>query len=392
MVSPQLPRALGRLSDARYFRNHTTLGGRIVVSALMTSIARFFGWWSSELAGLIPTRLRQAARRVRRCLILRLTETEIQICCRRGAERSDLGTLSLRSEDEAALRSSFQQAVRSVPLRSTEIVMELPPAQILRRRIELPLAALENLREVVGFEIDRYTPFRADEVAYDARVASVDSQAQRARVELLVAPRSLLEGAMDLATRLGLVPDRISVAEGAAEGPMPINLLPPVDSSAKSGLMAKLSVGLAAIALGLVAIAAWLPLERKHQELAFYEERLGKARAAAAEATALRDRMMQSLARSRFLVERRKATPLVVSLLKEATDRLNDQTWVVKLHLAGQEVTLSGYSTAASPLIANLEESDLFEAVRFGSPVTTDSRIGRERFNLIAKVTPTHGE
>lgn len=270
--------------------------------------------------------------------------------------------------------------------------MELPPAQILRRRIELPLVALENLREVVGFEIDRYTPFRADEVAYDARVASVDSQAQRARVELLVAPRSLLEGAMDLATRLGFVPDRISVAEGADEGPMPINLLPPVDSSAGSRLIAKLSVGLAAIALGLVATAAWLPLERKHQELAFYEERLGKARAAAAEATALRDRMMQSLARSRFLVERRKATPLVVSLLKEATDRLNDQTWVVKLHLTGQEVTLSGYSTAASPLIANLEESDLFEAVRFGSPVTTDSRIGRERFNLIAKVTPTHGE
>jgi len=272
------------------------------------------------------------------------------------------------------------------------MVMELPAERVLRRQIDLPLAALENLHEVVGFEMDRYTPFRADDVAYHARVLSQDTEEQRARVDLTVAPRSLMDEAMGLAARLDLVPDRVGVAGDTDDAPTPINLLPPAEPAARGGLPVKLSVGLAAIVLGLAAAATWLPLERKYEVLAFYEEALEKSRAAAAEATTLRDRMSQTLTRSRFLAERRRATPLAVSVLKEATDRLNDETWVVRLHLAGEEIALSGYSAAASPLIANLEASDLFAEVRFGSPVTSDPRVGRERFNLLAKVTPTNGE
>src|SRR5690606_8485735 len=46
----------------------------------------------------------------------------------------------------------------------------LPAGLGLRRRLALPAAAAERLRDVVGYEIERQTPFAADAVAFDAHL------------------------------------------------------------------------------------------------------------------------------------------------------------------------------------------------------------------------------
>ena len=55
------------------------------------------------------------------------------------------------------------------------------------RRVTMPAATEENLRQVLGFEMDRLTPLRADEVYFDYRVVSRDAAAGQIAVQLAVA-------------------------------------------------------------------------------------------------------------------------------------------------------------------------------------------------------------
>jgi hypothetical protein len=60
--------------------------------------------------------------------------------------------------------------------------------------------------------------------------------------------------------------------------------------------------------------------------------------------------------------------------------------------MKGHEITLSGYSTAASALIEGLEASEMLSQVRFTSPITFDTKLAVERFNLAASVSNDGGQ
>lgn len=55
---------------------------------------------------------------------------------------------------------------------------------------------------------------------------------------------------------------------------------------------------------------------------------------------------------------------------------------------SGNKINLSGYAVSASKLIPILEESKLFENVKFTSPITTDRKTEKEKFRIEMKVSP----
>ena len=57
----------------------------------------------------------------------------------------------------------------------------------------MPAAAAERLRDVVGFEIERQTPFAADAVAFDARVLARREGDGAIDAELVAVPRAALD-------------------------------------------------------------------------------------------------------------------------------------------------------------------------------------------------------
>ena len=60
---------------------------------------------------------------------------------------------------------------------------------MLLKAINLPAAIEENLREVMGFELDRHTPFMASQVYYDVKLQRRDAQRETIEVLLAVAAR-----------------------------------------------------------------------------------------------------------------------------------------------------------------------------------------------------------
>lgn len=67
------------------------------------------------------------------------------------------------------------------------------------------MEAAENLREMLAFH-DRYTPFRASDVAYGCRVTATDLAAQKITVVLAVLHARQLEQDASIAGSFGLVP------------------------------------------------------------------------------------------------------------------------------------------------------------------------------------------
>ena len=288
-------------------------------------------------------------------------------------------------------RRTLAQLVRGVPVRNLDVIMNVPADRVLRRNVSLPLAAHENLREVLAFEMDRHTPFKASEVAFDYRVTSVDTENKRLGVDLAVVPRELLEQASGIASSFGLAPDRVSVGGEESRGGRSFNFLPRGGPTGPSPAPQRLLIALMVLASILAVIMVYLPLHMKERALAAYETQLADARAAALDAEKLKERLAARLEQGRFLIDRRLSTPAATALLAEVTELLPDDTWLVQLRWQGDKLVLSGFSPAAATLIAELEESPLLSDVRFGSPVTADPTVGREQFNISINVATTPG-
>ena len=63
---------------------------------------------------------------------------------------------------------------------SVRVVVSLPPREVLRRTITLPAAVEENLRQALTYDLDRHTPFKPEELYFDAASSAATRPARRA--------------------------------------------------------------------------------------------------------------------------------------------------------------------------------------------------------------------
>jgi general secretion pathway protein L len=356
---------------------------------VMDTISRFFIWWMGALATCVPGRLRELFQRRSAVLGLTPSNEDVAFTLSRGGSSRHLGRIRLGAGVEG--RRAVAPLLRGIPLGELDVLMNVPADRVLRRRVVLPLAAQENLREVLSFEMDRHTPFKASEVAFDYRVIRVDLESKRLDVDLAVVPRELIEQAGHIAESFGLTLDRIGVTDEAPLARDSINLLPHDHPNGKSTSQNRLLVATAALAAVLALVAGYLPLHFKQRTLAAYEAQLAETRTAALEAGQLKKRLVARVEHGRFLIDRRLSTPGATALLAELTERLPDDTWLIQLRWQGDKLTIAGFSPAAAALIAGLEQSSLLSEVRFESPVTADPKVGHERFNISADVASAPG-
>jgi Tfp pilus assembly protein PilN len=78
-----------------------------------------------------------------------------------------------------------------------------------------------------------------------------------------------------------------------------------------------------------------------------------------------------------------------LKILEELTSVIPEDSYLHEfIYKGGKTVKLSGYAVSASKLIPSLEESELFENVKFVSPITTDKRANKERFRIEMTISP----
>ena len=361
------------------------------LSAIAALLHRLFQWWIGELATFVPERLRRRLATVTDTLVVLLGDGEATLCLETRQEVKTLGRIDLRGEGDAHHRVTAllrqHGLARELAGGKAPTCLRLGADRALRTVVDLPLAADGNLEEVVSFELDRHTPFRADQAAFSHRVVERDPAAQRLRVELIVVPRPVIDQAIAIAARLQLDADRIDIADDGGTHAGSGNLLPSRSPVARQRGHVRTDVyGLAAAVAALAVVAVYLPVHSMQRTADSLQEQFEAAKKSAVAAAALQKEIDALRKDELFLVDRKRDRPTVSKLLLEATRILPDDTWLSEWQLAGTEMQLTGYAGSASALINLLEQSKVFRNTTFQSPVVQDAKSGRERFHVSTQV------
>lgn len=342
-------------------------------------------WWLGELRSLVPRRLRAAGRRDRPRLVLRSDATRLAVSTLSGPGEQ---VLEEADASDPAARDRLRAALSKRRRRSRAVTLRLDPALGLRRRLDMPLAAEADLHQALSFEMDRITPFKAEEVLFAHRVTGTDRDQRRISIELDVVPRATAAPAFEIAESLGLEPQRLELA-GPDGSPGDLDLMPREgDGTARTS---RLNGLLLLLLVALAVTAAVLPLQRQRQMAAELAREVEEARVEAEKSIRLRDEL-EALERSTgFVASTRTAAPMTASVLAELTRVIPDQAYVTQLRLQQGDLQIHGLADTASELIGRLAASPMFDAPQFRSPVTRDPRTAKERFHIQVMIAGAPG-
>ncbi|MCX8048578.1 MAG: PilN domain-containing protein [Methylohalobius sp.] len=334
----------------------------------------FWRWWQDQLKQSIPQEWRDWFVRRTHILIAVPAEETVQFWQTAGDTLAPLTFESNRN----TLRA-LQQSDREV-----FFTLLLLPGQYLHKVIALPLAAEENLNQVIGFELDRQTPFSADQVYFTSRVLERNPPGRHLKVEVFLTPRELLDRLVIRLHQQGIQPGRVDAAVLHSSTPVPlaIDLLPPRWRPSENRFNCLLNRILTATLAVLLAAILALPILAQNQVLTRLESQVAQARRAAQATTALKQQVTDLEQTARFGLARKQAAPPMIQVIEDLAKRLPQDTWLTGFSYRAGELRIDGSSPSASKLIELLESSPLLHNTHFVSPVTQDRRTGLERFQI----------
>lgn len=351
------------------------------LARLRPGLRGFWSWWMHALASWLPPRLRLLFGLARERLLLRHDGAHLDLTLARGDAHSALGQVPWPLPEEAGddpFATLLSKHIVDLPR-----WLLLPAGAGLRRRLLLPAAAQARLRDVVGFEIERQTPFPPAEVHYDARL--VARRGDQIEVELVVVPRALLEAAV---AALGpLAPSLAGIDMAGADGnALGINLQVDGQRHRRSDPWRNWNLALAALAALALGAGMWQVLANRERGADAFEREV-TARARQARGVALeRQRLIDLAEGMRFLHDTRAARPTSVEVLDDLSRRLQDSTYLEKVSIEDTRLTLIGQSSEASTLVGRLESSKLWRAPALTGALQPDPRTHLDRFTLSAEL------
>ncbi|MBV9828727.1 MAG: PilN domain-containing protein [Alphaproteobacteria bacterium] len=337
-------------------------------------IAAFLTWWMSQLAELLPAGLRASSQRRADAILVR------------PAGGGDTGTLrfSLRrqgEERELVECRADDPALKAFPeTREFGAILRLAPTEILTKELSLPLAAQADLSQVLAFEMDRETPFTAEEVYWTYHIASTDRQRGLMHVALWLVPKSHLAPLLDQLAGVGIVP-RWAELEGVGAN---VILLPLGNERPRLGNSGRLIKPLA-IACACLAFAACVtPLIKQSVQLGQVSRELETSKAAMSTAEPLRHEIDGYTRNAGAMDDMAQATARPLDVLAMLTRLLPDDTYLTDIEIRQRKVTLSGRSASAAKLIGLIAADARFRNPTFAAPVT---RLAAQRVEVFTIVT-----
>lgn len=350
----------------------------------------FLSWWGHALASWLPLRMRRVLGFDRGRLLLQADRGELQLRLQRGELVRDLGRVPVLAAPAPGETAVSDPLALLLTARMAELPrwLLLPAASALRRRLALPAAAGDRLRDVVGFEIDRQTPFTAEAVAFDARVLGRRESDGQLDVELVAVPRAALDPQLAMLGPLAGTLAGVDVA-GADGTPLGVNLLPPLQRSRHRDPWRVWNAALAALMVLAIAAMLWQLLANRRAAAASLERAIAAQADAGRRAAAQRQQLINLIEGQAFLDRARAARPTAVEIMEELSRRLPDGTYLEKLSIEDRQLVLIGLSNEAAALVGRLQGAELWQKPALAGALQPDPASGRDRFTLTAALGPT---
>jgi general secretion pathway protein L len=355
-----------------------------MASTLLTAgidLKRFWQWWMQELIAHVPQKLLSLlGAETKPALWLHLHGDELAFDAKTPEGDKRLACFTLDSEGKKRREDFFAGHPQFA---DSEKILCLHKGQALARFIALPLAAEDNLRQVLGYEMSRYTPFAEQELYYDVRGTAKNKESKQITAELIAVPKDVLNGIHRTIRDWGM---DVHAAVYEASAATDYNLLP-------SELRAKIDRGpklsrniLAGALLLLLASALALPLALKSRYVDILQEQTAAAAKKLKDIEKIKSGAQSLLDDVRKLTAQKRNEPSMLKVLNELTRLLPKDTWLNSFQYANHKVQIQGFSASASALIGIIEASPYFTQASFISPVIPDRQSGQDRFQIAMNV------
>jgi general secretion pathway protein L len=289
--------------------------------------------------------------------------------------------------------------------RDAFVVFQLPDDMVVVRRIAVPAQAREFLPGIIRNQIERLSPWHADQVVYGFAADVDEEDAATLDVRVLIALRADIDRARDELAAIGLPVDRIvsttfpSSASGGGlgrgtgegrEGAKSVTLwsrLVDVSPEYLAHTCRRVGAGIAAavavsLSLSLWAVTSAASLGGESEDLA------ARVRTLQRQIQGPTSRSVASLSPNERAWYAKETSPTAAIMLEALSRALPDGAYVTELRLENATLRMIGLANDAPSLIAPLEHSGHLNDVHFFAPTTRGADGTLFRFNIEARVEP----
>ncbi len=353
-------------------------------------ISAFWSWWTGDLSALVPKRLAMAFAGDASLADIAIDQNALVHVKASGATLQELKRVPIDPANPLSSRVAVEELVKRC---GREVRIVVPSGDVLRKKISLPIATEENLLDVVGFEMDRHTPFTRDQVYYGTRIVTRDPVRERINVILAAIPRVALEPALSQLRAAGVSVHSIVVSDEVTGAAAPIELLPKsAEPTRRWSAMQRLNVALIAGGVLLALAAVVLPIWQKREQVKELIPLSAKAGADFKVTQRVSDEYTRLANEYNFIVGKKHAHYPAVMLLDEITKISPDTTWIQSFELKTlpktRELQLTGEATSVSKVIESLEQTAFLHGTVQRQQSRQGSRPNIEFFTLASEVKP----
>jgi len=347
-------------------------------------LGKFFHWWIDELRQSLPApwqqKLQHALRRVTfvlagDSLIVGLDENRLQ---------QSLDSFAI-DQDAALQKQQLSRLLLQHDLAESPRFLLLEHDTILSKEMTLPMATESNLEQVLTFEMDRQTPFKASDVYFGWKIRDRNGETGQIRLEIYVVPRQQVDKAIHFLSSRGLSPTGVDVLEEGKT--MGLNLLPVGQRVREVNRKMRMNFVLAGAAVLLLALVMTQSLYLRSHQVLELEAAIADVRDEALLVQRIKEQISDTSEAAGFLTVRRAASPLAIELLADITRILPDDTYLDRLVINQTSVQMQGKSQNAQRLIELVNQSELLDEAAFRGSTRLDARTGLEIFEINAKIS-----
>jgi len=337
-------------------------------------MAIFLNWWLAQLSELFPVLWRRAARAMDAVLI-DVSGDPYALAIR---SKNKTRVIAQASADDGGLDelAGALRAQKDAPRRQ---VVRVPSGDVLRKQLTLPLTARRDLGRLLGFEVERETPFARDEIHWTYEIRRENPAQGTIEIELLIVPHLAIAPVLDAARRSGFRPEAIEADGNSRITAIPLAAEVPAARGRSYAPLAAAAVLLLAALIG--------PLVYEVLAIRSAEAEIARISAQAQEAATLRQSADSLAQTTDFFRRDNRRHGSMLSTIAAVTLALPDDSYLAGLTLRGDRLTLTGRSPAAAQLIGVFAHSPLFREPAFDTPVVKAEDSDLENFTISVALT-----
>jgi general secretion pathway protein L len=264
---------------------------------------------------------------------------------------------------------------------STQTIVRFSNDDVMTTRLTLPRATEHDLRSVLGFEMDRHTPFTAKQVYFDFEVTN--RTAEQITLDLFIIPKSIAGELLDAmrAANIQFEGATIGDDETVRASLIPNSYLRDAGSAARTSHRRRWRTVLA-----LALLVYLLPAVSLTVYNSGLQAEVDSLSAESADLLLAKQQLADLLVPSRYFSQLRNTTPRAIDILDELSRLVPDNTWVTSFRIEDTSVNIVGESADAAALIGLLDGSEHLIDSHFTSPVTRNSSTAKDRFSIAADI------